>query len=435
MFYRTTAGGRQRPGSIAALAAVLLIVLVGITAIALDGGLLQDNKRRVQAASDAAALAAASTLFQNYPSVSSTTPDPGGKANTAALASAATNGYANDGTTSTVTVHIPPTSGPFTGKTGYAEVIVTYYQTRYFSAIWGNGKMNVAARSVALGRWGGTGDGIILLDPTAQYALDSGGNGSITVTGGAAVIVDSNNTTAARSNGGGSLTASQFDIVGGDSGTFNGTVTTGVLPVADPLAYLPAPTEPPNGVMTTTNLGGGSHQYLLTPGSYNNFPNFTSGDLVILQQASVNGSGGIFYINGGGFTSNGATIIMDPLTSGGVMIYNNPANNSSSQGISIAGNASGIVNLSALTSGPYAGILFWQNRTASQAMSVTGNGQFSLTGTFYLPDAQLSVSGNGTATVGSQYISRTLALSGGGALTINYTDSGTARKRDVLLVE
>jgi hypothetical protein len=126
---------------------------------------------------------------------------------------------------------------------------------------------------------------------------------------------------------------------------------------------------------------------------------------------------------------------MDPNTSGGLMIYNNPSNSANSQGISIQGNSNGVVNLSALTSGPDAGILFWQNRTAGQTLSIGGNGNFTMQGTFYAANAQLSVSGGGTATIGSQYISRTLSLSGGGVTTINYTDQGTARIREVLLVE
>src|SRR5436309_14268589 len=108
---------------------------------------------------------------------------------------------------------------------------------------------------------------------------------------------------------------------------------------------------------------------------------------------------------------------MDNNTSGGVMIYNAPASSSNSQGINISGNSSGTINLTALTSGPYAGILFWQDRSSPVAMSISGNGNFNMSGTFYTPDANLQISGNGNATIGSQYISRTLSLSGNGVVT------------------
>jgi hypothetical protein len=68
-------------------------------------------------------------------------------------------------------------------------------------------------------------------------------------------------------------------------------------------------------------------------------------------------------------------------------------------------------------------------------MQLQGNGSFNLTGTFYAANALLKVSGGGTATIGSQYISRTLSMSGNGTVTINYTDKGTARLREVTLVE
>jgi hypothetical protein len=393
---------------------------------------MQDSKRRVQSAADAAALAAATKLFENFLFISPINPDPGGYAATAALASAATNGYSNDGTTNTVTVNIPPKSGPFAGMVDYAEIIITYNQPRYFGSVYGSQKIPITARAVSRGSWKGSGDGVIVLDPTAQYALDGAGTSGLSVNGGAKVIVDSNNAAAARANGGGSLTAPEFDITGGYVGTFNGNVVTGSPPIPDPLAYLAAPTQPPPGVITKKNIPGGGTAYYLTPGSYTNLPNFTNGDTVTFAQASA-GNGGIYYING--LTSNSANLIMDNTTSGGLMIYNSPTNTSSSQGISIAGNANGTVNLSAPTSGPYTGILFWQDRQAAQTMTVNGNGSFNLVGTFYLANAQLSVSGGGTGTIGSQYISRLLYLGGGGTTIINYVPNVTGRSRIVQLVE
>jgi hypothetical protein len=425
------------------LVAVLLTVLVGIAALALDGGLLQDNRRRVQAAADASAIAAANQLFSNFKSITTTTPDPSGSGVSEAKTVAANNGYSNDGTTNIVTVNIPPKTGLFAGVVGdptkrqpaYAEVIITYYQPRYFSAIWGRQSTPVVARAVARALYGGSGDGIIMLDPSAQDSLNSPGGGTLSVTGNAAVVVDSSDPSAARTTNGGSVTASEFDVTGGSTGTFNGTVYTGVPPTPDPLAYLPVPSMPAAGTITSTHLPGGGTQYVLTPGTYTSLPNFTNGDSVIFQQASANTAGGIYYLYGCGFTSNGANISMDPSTSGGIMLYNCPTNTSNSQGISIQGNATGSVTLSPLTSGIYAGILFWQDRSSSVALNIQGNGTFNLSGTFYAADANMGIGGGGTATIGSQYISRTLTINGGGNVTVNYTDAGTARVRIVCLVE
>src|SRR5262249_15835390 len=148
-------------------------VLLGILAIALDGGLLLDHKRRVQAVADAAALAAAQKLYLNFPAIiapGATVKDPGGEGATAAFNTAARNGLPNDGITSNWEVNIPPATGPFVGKTGYAEVIVTYYQPRYFSSLWGTTVLPVKARAVGRGRWEGSGTGIYVLDPQQQDA-------------------------------------------------------------------------------------------------------------------------------------------------------------------------------------------------------------------------------------------------------------------------
>jgi hypothetical protein len=405
-------------------------------AIALDGGLLQHNQRRVQATADAAALAAATELFKHYPAIEASnyvTFDPSGAAAAAAQSYATVNGFKNDTTNSVVTVNIPPTSGPFTGKIGYAEVIITYNQPRYFSGIWGSSTIPVTARAVAQGSWAGSKIGIMVLDPSAKDSLNASGGGTATVTGGASVIVDSKNAEAGAATGGSTIVATDFEITGGETGSLLGTIHTGTPPQPDPLRTLPVPPVPPAGTMTTTNIGSGNKRYTLSPGLFTNLPQVNQGDEVVFKQASA-GNGGIYYIENG-FKSTGANISMDPLTSGGIMIYNAPQSSAQSQAIQITGNSAGSVNLSALTSGPYAGILMWQDRTSTVNMSISGQGSFDLEGTFYVANAQLQVTGSGTATIGSQYISRTLSLGGNGAVKINYTDGGTAPLRVVKLVE
>src|SRR5262249_38143970 len=158
----------------------------------------------------------------------------------------------------------------------------------------------------------------------------------------------------------------------------------------DPLAYLPEPTQPPDGLMTKVPLGNGNFNYILSPGTYWALPNFNQGDVVTLQQASA-GNGGIFYIANGGFNSQGANIVMDPTTTGGIMFYN--AGTNTNDGFNIAGNPKGVVNIGPLTDGIYKGITFFQNRAATEAMNISGNGDFTIKGTLYLAGAQLQVTG------------------------------------------
>jgi Flp pilus assembly protein TadG len=453
---------RQRRGIIAVFVAVCLTALVGIVAIAIDGGMLYDQLRKGRATADAAAMAAASDLFQRYPTNQGT--DPGGTAYAAAMAIAAANGYTDDGINSTVTVNIPPVTGIYAGRAGYAEVIVTYQVQRGFSRIWSGATIPVTARSVARGAWVSPNAGVLVLNYQGSGTFNSQGNGAFTETGGP-VIVNSNDPSAVLNSGNGIMYAPEFDITGGlqlsGNATMNtvpipGQIYTGVHPSPDPLAYLPPPAVPPDGTITESNIGSGNKRYVLSPGRYTNLPQFNTGDEVVLQQASANSNGGIFYIDGGGFKSTGATITMDPATTGGVMIYNKPSGTAQSQKIQITGNSAGDVNLSPLTSGPYSGMVLWQDRTSPVDVLVEGNGAFTVNGTFYAAGAVLNINGNGkTSTgaptgyfidsnnnqvwgasrIGSQYISLELALGGNGNININYQGPQEAKTRVIALVE
>src|SRR5579884_1012526 len=297
--------GRRR-GAVAVLVAVCLTVLMGVVALSIDGGLLLQERRRAQATADAAALAAADDLFKNYNT--NLGKDPSGSAAASARTVAKANGYSNDGTTSVVTVNIPPTSGNFAGQDGAAEVIVQYNHKRYFSSVFGSSDLPVKARAVARARWTTLKNGIIVLDRSTKGALTIGGNGTIKVQG-APVIVNSSNSTAALTLNGSNavLSAPEIDIVGGyalnggaTGNNLDGTVDTGVRPVPDPLRYLPAPDKNslPTGIITSASQPGGGKLYTLTPGVYKGGLSFSSQDSVVMQP-------GIYYMDAGGFSFSG----------------------------------------------------------------------------------------------------------------------------------
>src|SRR5437764_6556031 len=127
---RNTMRTARRRAAIAMLVARCLTVLLAVAAFTLDGGVLLDDRRRIQAAADAAALAAAAELFKNYPVTNGV--DVDGTAAASAQTSAAANGFAN-GNGTEVTVSIPPVSGTFVGRAGYAEVVISFPPPRYFS--------------------------------------------------------------------------------------------------------------------------------------------------------------------------------------------------------------------------------------------------------------------------------------------------------------
>src|SRR4029450_4312907 len=169
----------SRRGAIVVLVAFCLTLVLAFVAIAIDGGGLLEQRRQAQATADAAALAAANSMFGKYSKEVRTAVH--GSAAPAARAVAAANGYSNNGTNSIVTVQTSPqpyTDGPNQGlplPKGYVEVTVQYNQPRYFSAIIGTGAIPVKARAVARGRWEPSMVGIHVLDLYAKGALNSVG--------------------------------------------------------------------------------------------------------------------------------------------------------------------------------------------------------------------------------------------------------------------
>jgi len=142
-------GRLRRRGKVIVLFALSLIGVIGAVAIAADGGMLLDNRRRVQTAADVAAMAAAGDLFLNYQKNSGA--DPSSTAADKAYAAAEAEGFPKNGTDSTVTVNIPPKSGDHVGESAYVEVIIDYKQPRYFSRIFGSTPLPLQGRAVAHG--------------------------------------------------------------------------------------------------------------------------------------------------------------------------------------------------------------------------------------------------------------------------------------------
>jgi hypothetical protein len=412
LHYRSLARFQPRRGAVAILVAVCLTVLVGIVAIAVDGGMLLDNRRQVQAAADAAALAAAADLYYNYPVNSGL--DPSSTASNSAISTATANGFVNGDGDDTVVVNIPPKSGAFTGQAGYVEVIITYNQPRYFSNIFGAGAMPVKARAVARGIWAPFNNGVIVLHPTSPSSLSANGNGDVKVLN-ASIIVDSNNSQAATTVGNAFVAdpSKPVCITGknpGYSGDFKATMYTGQPATPDPLAYL----VPPDPTTMTSQTAGSGQTVDLQPGYYSSGLHFDG-------QTTVNMAAGIYYIDGS-FTFAG----QGNLNATGVMIY-------ATAGLSITGNGS--VTLSPPTSGIYTGITYFQARNSTATAKIAGNGNFNVTGTIYAAKGLADLQGNGDASIASQVVSLLMVAGGNGQTNIVWTAPPSARARQLQLVE
>jgi Flp pilus assembly protein TadG len=131
--------------------ALCLVPIIGMGVLVFDVGLLRDERRCPVVAADAAALAAVTDLYTNWNKNAGVDK---GSAVESAKTTAAANGFPNSGN-STVTVNVYPSNyqqGPHAGTQipkGYAEVIITFTQPRYFGNIWGNQTLGGGVRAVA----------------------------------------------------------------------------------------------------------------------------------------------------------------------------------------------------------------------------------------------------------------------------------------------
>ena len=89
--------------------------------------------------------------------------------------------------------------------------------------------------------------------------------------------------------------------------------------------------------------------------------------------------------------------------------------------ISISGSAT--VNLTAPTTGSYAGILFYTDRsvTDSHTNSINGNSSSSFQGTMYFPTTPLNFGGSGSTAAYTILVAKDVSFTGGATLNNNYT--------------
>ena len=446
-----------RRGAVAVLVLICMIPMIGLMSLVLDGGMLLSRKRQVQAVADAAARAAGGSLYSRYASEAGL--DPQGKARAAALAIASYNGYANDGTNNSVAVNIPPSSASagYSGKAGCAEVIITLYQPRYFSAAFAtlvglsSGNIPVKARSVTLVK-STPPSSIILIDPTKAGALTLTGGARLTTNAGVRVNSSSMyNASSSPSGGAVNVSNGAFMTVNGTgtlsivgnvnmpswatTGTFfNKAPVSGASAMADPLASVAAPNP---ATLTTANKSlvpssetsapypsGGA--YTLSPGVYNGGLKLNSGGVKYTMTA------GLYYMKNGGFeVSNGATLKDN---GAGVTIYLD----SSGGSVSLQGGTT--VTLSAPTTGTNGGIpgiVLFQDRNNTSALNNIANGStVNMTGALYAPNAAMTIAGGASgASYGTQFIAKSLNLSNGVNVTVTTPTTAGGAVSKPLVVE
>jgi hypothetical protein len=230
-------------------------------------------------------------------------------------------------------------------------------------------------------------------------------------------------------------------------GSMTSPLVEGAVQIGDPLSELPPPRladQPPARCDADDPTSP-----ILTPTGPNskgcNFPNGTTvlnpgvyyGGWTISNHTDLQLRPGIYYIAGGGITLSGATgnlesISGDPTVDARVMIFSTDNRQTTCAGLNsfqaqgpLSFSANSTFHAKALNSGPYKGILLWQDGKGCQPdapVSLGGNGNVVIAGTIYAPKATVTINGGatGTGSASVQIISNQWVLSGGATLTMPY---------------
>lgn len=286
-----------------------------------------------------------------------------------------------------------------------------------FGSILGLNTVDISRDAIAMAG-GGTGSGLIVLDPHAPNALYVSGNATLQVNGGD-IQVNSDSPQAVVLKGSFEVDAPAMNIVGGISegkGNVGGMqINTGAPAVADPLGYLPEPTWNP-----AANKGTISASKTYDPGYYAGGISTSGG--------TINLNPGIYVLGGGINISGNARI-----NGSGVMLYVDHGAVNLSGGPSVTLTPPDPDNYSYPGVDTYEGVTLYQAHDDTSAASLSGNAGLNMDGTLYFPNAKVNLGGN-SAKLGSQFIAGQIELSGNANLTINYTGAFPAAGNKIFLV-
>ena len=379
----------KQKGAVAAVMLILLPVVVGGLGLVVDNGHMYDVRRTLQDAADAAAVAAAQEVRQeNWAGFKD-----------AAKKAAEANGIEAD---TTVEVYHPPVAGTHKGRNGYVQVAMRRQASLYFMKVFaeeGSWLSASATAGVVAMR-----PCLVALDPSASPALAVAGTAEVTLDK-CGVTVNSGSITAARTMGGGTVNAASIGIAGDYSGVgFSPTPETGISPQDDPLADLLAPPIGACDSKTTMTINSDT---TLNPGVYCGGIDIKGGKTTFKP--------GVYILNGGGMRVSGNASALGTE----VMFYNTGKKSGKNRIAPIEFGGTTTQELSAPTSGPFAGILFFQDRDVNPTKphKLAGTPSSALTGALYFPGGDVVYSGTaGMAPQNVILVASTVSMNG----TVNF---------------
>lgn len=395
---------------IAVFVAIVAVMLVTLMGLALDTARVKYTAQQLQAAADAAALAAARQVTSD----DAVTQFPVTRAAAVNIAAA------NEAATAAVAVDSNPSNDPagdvvvgvwerythvFTpGAAGANAVKVSARRTAgssggqlplLFGAVFGEPLSDVSRSAIAFHGSVNGPAAILVLDPDMEYALELRGNPRLEAPNGR-VHVNSSDPCGIHLTGAPGvprLTAGRITVRGGyciPTGTAQPTPIPNSDWEDDPLEGLPYPST-----AAMTDYGSITSSGNYDPGNY---------------PGGVDFNGGVAFLNPGVyvFGGDGLNLHGDALIQGNeVMLFLEVGAR-----VVTSGTGSGI-DISAPSSGVYEGVAIFAHRDSWLDFDISGSGVFDVRGTMYMKRGHLEMDGNVDRRIGRIIINSQLLRGNG----------------------
>lgn len=382
----------DKNGNILIFGAISLPMLVGAAGLGLDTVQWTLTQRQLQRAADSAAIAGAYTRMKS------------GDVRAQAMSSLARDAIPFPQTEAVI--ENAPTSGAYASDTNAVRVILRQQQRLPFSSMFMTQTPIIQAEATAKGL--SDGDFCVLaLESTAISGIRM--QGSATVDLGCGMATNSPAAEAVVASGGSRVNASPIVAVGGISGSTSYAAGTELIPNAirqsDPFSDLPQPQ--PEALSCSNELRVQTNQSrTVSANTARCFRGMTLNGTVHFQP-------GVYVIDGGSFSVGSQAVVTGTNVTFVLTSSTAATNPSSIAKMSISGGAT--VQLSATTSGTYAGVLFHQDARAPNANGnrVNGLSNSFFQGAFYFPSQGLEFAGTaGMQTDCIQMVARRVIFAG-----------------------
>jgi len=421
-----------------------MVALIGVTAVAIDGGSAYSDRRHAQNAADTSVLAAGLAKIRNPIACW----NPGSTtlctlARDAGLTRAEENGYDNDDPNKVVNVYECTDAAAScvlpAGENAkdYVQVTITSVVPTYFARVVGRSDITNYVQAVARAvppspiPWY-NGNALVATmpgchPPAPHDAFTLSGSSVSLVTGAGGVFVNSNCSNAFTSNGGTTMNAvAGICVVGGvvdNGGMMNPPPDDYCQPQIDDDLY----TLPSVGCETDGqyyDLGGGS--YVVTPGNFDDpFPNVSPAGTLKLQK-------GIYCLKNGLTLNAGWTMTTD-LDGNGIF----DGSDGGEEGVlfnvesgSVTFNGGSFIQIGAInkagTDPGIKGYLIYLPPGNDSTVKIAGSNGSTFIGTILAPASHITLEGGASGdhlNLECQIIGYSIEVTGNGTLEVEYNQS------------